>query len=285
MSKTWLSPAKINLFLHIISKRNDGYHNLESIFQLLDFGDEMSFDINNNSQISRVDNRQNHLPDEDLCVKSARLLQLTIGTKKGVTINIKKNIPIGGGLGGGSSNAATTLVALNQLWQANLTNNQLMELGLKLGADVGFFINGVSAWASGIGEILTKMHLPKHYFLLVFINKFISTGEIFAHTALTKTPAIGKMTDFSNLQAPHNDCLLAAIDLESEVLEVINHLKTAKNYLFTPRMSGSGSTVFLEFENKKDAEAARDNLPQKWQSVVAKALNTSPIYNWTVAKW
>jgi 4-diphosphocytidyl-2-C-methyl-D-erythritol kinase len=187
-----------------------------------------------------------------------------------------KNIPAGGGLGGGSSNAATTLIALNQLWNTGYSKQQLSTIGLALGADVPIFIAGHSAWAEGVGEILTPMSLPNHHFLIVSINKHISTGEIFSHKALTMTPLIGKICDFSELINPHNDCLEAAIDLEGEISEVLTHLKSAKNYLYQPRMTGTGSCVFVEFKHEKDALVALDNLPKQWSGFVAQALNTSP---------
>ena len=145
-----------------------------------------------------------------------------------------------------------------------------------MGADVPIFIAGRSAWAEGMGELLSPMALPKHYFLVVSINKHSSTGEIFSHKALTMTPRIGKIADFSMLVNPHNDCLAAATTLEGEILEALNHLKSSNNYLYQPRMTGTGSCVFAEFKHEKDAQVALNNLPKKWSGFVAKALNASP---------
>ena len=276
MSSIWNSPAKINLFLHINSKREDGYHNLQSILQLLDYCDELSFNIRQDGVIARTSGNENVPEDQDLIIKAAKALQTATGTNLGADISVIKNIPAGGGLGGGSSNAATTLIALNQLWSIGYSNQQLSTIGLALGADVPIFIAGHSAWAEGVGEILTPMTLPKHYFLVASINKHISTKEIFSHKALTMTSQIGKMSDFSELINPHNDCLEAAIDLEGEVLEALVHLKSAKNYLYQPRMTGTGSCVFVEFKHEKDALVALDNLPKQWSGFVAQALNTSP---------
>ncbi len=236
MPNIWLSPAKINLFLHINSKRKDGYHNLQSIFQLLDYCDELSFDIRQDSVITRTSGNESIPQDQDLIIRAAKALQQATGTKLGADISVVKRIPAGGGLGGGSSNAATTLIALNQLWDANFSKQQLSTIGLKLGADVPIFIAGHSAWAEGVGEILTPMS----------INKHISTKEIFSHKALTMTSQIGKMSDFSELINPHNDCLEAAIDLEGEVLNALAHLKSSENYLYQPRMTGTGSCVFFD---------------------------------------
>lgn len=279
MSSIWHSPAKINLFLHINSKRKDGYHNLQSIFQLLDYYDELSFNIRQDGMISRANGNENIPQDQDLIIKAANTLQQATCTNLGADISVVKNIPTGGGLGGGSSNAATTLIALNQLWGTKYSKQQLSEIGLTLGADVPIFIAGHSAWAEGVGEIITPMQLPKHYFLIVSINKHISTREIFLHKALTTTPQIGKMSEFSELINPHNDCLEAAIDLEGEILDALTHLKSSKNHLYQPRMTGTGSCVFVEFKHEKDALVAFDNLPKYWSGFVAQALNSSPIFN------
>lgn len=284
MPNTWLSPAKINLFLHINSKRENGYHNLQTIFQLLDYCDELTFSPTEDGVIQRMSGNDDIPEVQDLIIRAAIALQQATGTRLGVDISVIKNIPAGGGLGGGSSNAATTLVALNQLWDTQYSEQQLAKIGLSLGADVPIFIAGRSAWAQGVGEILTPIKLPKHYFLVVSINKQISTRQIFSHKALTMTSQIGKISDFSELINPHNDCLEAAIELEAEILDVLNHLASSKNYLYQPRMTGTGSCVFVEFEHEKDALVALNNLPKKWSGFKAQGLNTSPAYNWAVAK-
>lgn len=279
MPKTWFAPAKINLFLHINSKRADGYHNIQTIFQLLDYCDELTFSITENKKINRVSGNTDIEENKDLIIMAAKLLQQETNVKLGADISVIKKIPSGGGLGGGSSDAACTLVALNQLWKTELTESHLMDLGLKLGADVPVFINGHSSWAEGVGEILNPMELPQHYFLVVSIKKHISTKEIFLHKALTMTPQIGKISDFSDLIEPHNDCLQSAIELEGEITEVISHLKTYNNALYEPRMTGTGSCVFLEFNQEKDAVVAQKNLPKKWLGFTAKAINTSPVHS------
>lgn len=282
--KIWQSPAKINLFLHINSKRDDGYHNLQTIFQLLDYYDELSFDLRQDGIIKRISGNETIAENQDLIIKAANALQNITNTKLGANISVIKNIPAGSGLGGGSSNAATTLIALNYLWNTQLSQQQLIEIGLSLGADVPIFIFARSAWAENIGEKLTAIKLPEHYFLLVFIHTHISTKKIFSHKALTMTPRIGKIRNFSALNNPHNDCLNAAIELEGEVLAGLNHLKLSENYLYQPRMTGTGSCVFVEFKHEKEALVALAKLPKKWSGFVAKAINTSPIYNWAVAK-
>lgn len=263
--------------MHINSKRIDGYHNLQTIFQLLDYCDELNFVIKKDGVITRISGNKDIPPEQDLIIKAAKTLQKVTNTRLGADISVIKNIPAGGGLGGGSSNAAATLIALNQLWNTQYSKKQLMEIGLTLGADVPIFIAGHSAWAEGVGEILVPMDLPRHYFLVVSINKAISTKEIFLHKALTMTPILGKMCPFSELINPHNDCLEASIELESEVLTALTHLKSTENYLYQPRMTGTGSCVFVEFKHEKDALVALNNLPKHWSGFVAQALDTSPL--------
>ena len=281
---TYLSPAKINLFLHINSKRDDGYHNLQTIFQLLDFYDEINFSVREDGEINRTLGNEDIPLANDLMIKSAKKLQKLSGVNLGVDIRIIKKIPSGGGLGGGSSNAATTLIALNQLWGLELTKQQLIAIGKGIGADVPVFIEGQSSWAEGIGEILYPLNLPKYFYLVVSINKHVSTQEIFSHKALTMTPVQRKMSDFSLVSNPHNDCLDAAIDLEGGIKDALSHLDSTQNHIDIARMTGSGSCVFVAFENESDALIAKKELPSKWIGFVAKAIDKSPLYNWDVAK-
>ena len=281
---TYLSPAKINLFLHINSKRDDGYHNLQTIFQLLDFYDEINFSVREDGEINRTLGNEDIPLANDLMIKSAKKLQKLSGVNLGVDIRIIKKIPSGGGLGGGSSNAATTLMALNQLWGLELTKQKLIAIGKGIGADVPVFIEGQSSWAEGIGEILYPLNLPKYFYLVVSINKHVSTQEIFSHKALTMTPVQRKMSDFSLVSNPHNDCLDAAIDLEGGIKDALSHLDSTQNHIDIARMTGSGSCVFVAFENESDALIAKKELPSKWVGFVAKAIDKSPLYNWDVAK-
>jgi len=281
---TYLSPAKINLFLHINSKRDDGYHNLQTIFQLLDFYDEINFSVREDGEINSTLGNEDIPLANDLMIKSAKKLQKLSGVNLGVDIRIIKKIPSGGGLGGGSSNAATTLMALNQLWGLELTKQQLIAIGKGIGADVPVFIEGQSSWAEGIGEILYPLNLPKYFYLVVSINKHVSTQEIFSHKALTMTPVQRKMSDFSLVSNPHNDCLDAAIDLEGGIKDALSHLDSTQNHIDIARMTGSGSCVFVAFENESDVLIAKKELPSKWIGFVAKAIDKSPLYNWDVAK-
>jgi 4-diphosphocytidyl-2-C-methyl-D-erythritol kinase len=282
---TYLSPAKINLFLHVTSKRADGYHNLQTIFQLLNYCDEINIDYRIDGVINRISGNENIPQDQDLIIRSATLLKQITKSKGGADIGIVKKIPIGGGLGGGSSNAATVLIALNKLWSLNLSKVKLMDISLNLGADVPLFINGHSSWGEGIGEILFPMPLPKYFYLVVSINKNISTVEVFAHKALTISPVQRKMSDFSFVSNPHNDCLEAAIHLEGEIEDALIHLNSTERHIDSARMTGSGSCVFVAFEKEKDALIAMKELPLKWFGFVAKAIDKSPLSNWDVAKW
>ena len=282
---TYLSPAKINLFLHVTSKRPDGYHNLQTIFQLLDYCDEISLDYREDGIINRLSGNESIPQDQDLAIRSATILKKMTGSKGGVDIGIAKKIPMGGGLGGGSSNAATVLIALNKLWSLNLSKEKLMHIGQNLGADVPVFVNCHSSWGEGIGEILTPITLPKYFYLIVSIDKHISTKEIFAHKALTMSPVQRKIADFSMVSNPHNDCLDAAIHLEGEIEEALTHLDSTENHHGIARMTGSGCCVFVAFEKEKDALIANEKLPSQWSGFVAKAIDKSPLYNWGVAKW
>ena len=282
---TYLAPAKINLFLHINSKRADGYHNLQTIFQLLDYGDEITFSLRNDGEIKRIYGNETISPDKDLILRSAHTLKKYSKTVSGVDIGVIKKIPSGGGLGGGSSNAATVLIALNDLWNLKLPKSELFDIGQTLGADVPVFVNGYSAWAEGKGDILTPINLPRFFYLVVSINKYISTQEIFTHKALTMSPVQRKISDFSLVSNPHNDCLDAAIEMEGEIQKALNHLDSTENHLGVARMTGSGCCVFVAFESKEDAVIAKEKLPSQWSGFVAQAIDRSPTNNWDVAKW
>ncbi len=284
MPEVWPSPAKINLFLHITSKRADGYHNLQSIFQLLDFYDDIRIELRDDGNITRSSGNEDIAPDNDLLIKSAKALQAATQTSLGADLSIVKRIPTGGGLGGGSSNAATVLIALNQLWQTHLSQQALMDLGTTLGADVPFFIFARSAWVEGIGEQLSPIDPPEHPTLVIFVNQHSSTQEIFSHKALTMSPMIGKISDFSELSATRNDTQQAAIDKISEISDALNFLNTCPHRSDQARMSGTGSCVFAPFKSEKDALAALDKMPSNWLGIQTSTMNTSPIYNWAVAK-
>ena len=207
------APAKINLFLHITGRRADGYHTLQSVFQLLDFDDTIYLEPRADGKILRTTDIAGVLESQDLCVRAAAALQQMTGSRMGVEIGVEKRIPMGGGLGGGSSDAATVLLALNRLWQLNLSREKLMEIGLKLGADVPIFVFGHNAWAEGVGEVLTAIDLPERYYVVLTPQVHVATVQVFAHPALTRDAKPLKIADFSNGTFPE----LFRNDLETVV--------------------------------------------------------------------
>ncbi|MDT8427497.1 MAG: 4-(cytidine 5'-diphospho)-2-C-methyl-D-erythritol kinase [Pseudomonadales bacterium] len=248
---TLLSPAKLNLFLHITGRRADGYHNLQTVFQLLDKGDVMDFQNTSGStlQLHCTDPTLNG--EDNLVLRAARALQSRTGTTQGAIISLHKHIPTGGGLGGGSSNAATTLLALNHLWQCGLNREQLAEIGLTLGADVPVFVHGRNAWAEGIGEILSPVQLPGWHYLVLTPPCHVSSAEIFSHQQLTRnTPAI-KMAAFL---AGHcrNDCEALVRTLYPDIDAALNWLKTFDYF----GMTGTGASVFARFDSLSEAQEA-----------------------------
>jgi len=246
--RCWPAPAKLNLFLHVTGRRPDGYHELQTLFQILDWGDELRFSVNKSGQISRSCNIDDIPEAEDICVRAAHLLKTRHGIKKGVHIELLKRIPMGAGLGGGSSDAATVLFALNQLWSLGNSEQQLADLGLELGADVPVFVRGYSAWAEGRGEKLCPVELGQRYYVLVFPDFSISTADVFQHPSLKRDSNPVDMTRTS-LKVGRNDCESAALAMYPELKNIMEDLCAWGE----PRMSGTGSTVFLSFSCKKSA--------------------------------
>ena len=268
-----LSPAKLNLFLHVLGRRPDGYHNLQTLFQLLDFGDEMTFS-NNESGIIGLSIQNNigaPLPmDSNLVVKAAKRLR-TIANRPnlGAHITLTKNIPQGAGLGGGSSNAASTLTALNTLWDLNLSNAKLCEIGITLGADVPVFLNGKTAWGEGIGEKLEAIELKQRWYLVVTPPCQVSTKEIFCHQQLTRNSPAIKMSDFLAGRS-HNDCEAITSELYPEVAKTLVLLRKFSE----SKMTGTGSSLFVEFKSEVEAMATLAKLPKSLQVFVAKGINS-----------
>lgn len=282
--KSWPAPAKLNLFLHITGQREDGLHLLQTVFQILDVCDTLQFDIREDGVISRV--TESDIPEEqDLIVKAARLLQSHAGVSQGVSLYIDKQLPIGGGLGGGSSNAATTLVALNELWGCGLQIEALAELGLQLGADVPIFVHGISAWAEGVGERISALELPKSHYVVIFPQIFVSTGKVFAHSQLRRDCTSITIRDFS--EELHKSGFDAAFRMVENVCEpvvrsMVPEVDAALKDLakFAPaRLTGTGACVFARFESEVAARQAWQVLQQKWTGFVAQGVNRSPLYS------
>ncbi len=267
------SPAKINLFLHIIGRRSDGYHLLQTAFQFIDFCDEMIFEPRKDSLIALKTNLPNLTSEDNLITKAARLLQKMTQSPCGITIELKKKIPIGAGLGGGSSNAATTLLILNQLWELHLSKERLAQIGLTLGADIPIFILGKAAFAEGIGEILHPLALSEPWVLLVLPHCNTPTSKIFSDSQLTRnTRAITIDEFFAN--GGKNDCEPIAKKHFPEIayaLECLNQYSAAK-------MTGTGSAVFATFEDKETAERVAVQLPKPLNGILVKGLNNSPLH-------
>ncbi len=268
------APAKLNLLLHINGQRPDGYHNLQTIFQFLDYSDELLFGMIPNNQIHLLNELNQVSTTDNLIYKAAKLLQQETGTTLGANISIHKKIPMGAGLGGGSSNAATTLIGLNKLWGANLSLPELATLGLQLGADVPVFIHGHAAWAEGIGEKLTAISLPQPWFLVLTPNCHVSTQNIFCHKELTRNTST--ITIATALQhGGKNDCEPLARKLYPEIDKAIKWLNDYAN----ATMTGTGSSIFAEFSTRIAAEKVFSEASCEWKGFIARGLNLSPLHN------
>ena len=267
------SPAKINLFLHITGQRSDGYHNLQTLFQLLDFGDKLVFRSNRSGNIKINGNIDGVDEKNNLIFHAATLLQKSTGCDLGCTIDLTKNLPMGAGLGGGSSNAATTLVGLNALWKCGLTANQLSDLGKTLGADVPVFVHGESAFAEGIGDILTPLTLPQRWFLVITPNCHVSTREIFSNPQLTRNSSPIKIRALSGVEY-RNDCQ----DVVSKLYPAVRSLLQWVENFSAPLMTGTGASVFCSFDSKSEAQHVLSKLPKQWTGFVAKGVNRSPVH-------
>ena len=269
-----LAPAKLNLFLHILGRRNDGYHNLQSLFQLLDFGDDLHFETDTSGTISlHLDSNSEikKIPmDDNLIIRATELLRANYGRNQlGVSITLTKRIPIGSGLGGGSSNAAATLKALNKLWNCGLEKQELATMGLELGADVPVFVWGKSAWAEGVGERLEAIEIEPCWYLVINPNSIVSTAQIFSQENLTRNSPAIKMADFLAGRAK-NDCEAVTRNLHPEVNEALNWL----GQFSEARMTGTGSAVFSRFENEAAAQAVFAKRPSSLNGFVARGINS-----------
>lgn len=270
---TWPSPAKLNLFLYITNQRSDGYHELQTLFQFLDYGDTLTIEANSSAHIELTPELKGVPVEENLIWKAAKALQNKCSKQCGADIHLDKVLPMGGGIGGGSSNAATTLVALNFLWQLNLSFEELADIGLQLGADVPVFVKGFAAFAQGVGEQLEKVAAQEKWYLVVRPDISISTAEIFSHPDLPRnTPkrAIAELLTGSQ----ENDCEKIVRLLYPEVDQQLSWLLQ-----YAPsRLTGTGSCLFSEFNNKLEAEKIRAKLPDTVSSFIAQGKNISPLH-------
>ena len=267
------SPAKLNLFLHITGRRADGYHELQTLFQLLDFGDRLTFTPNSSGNIQLSPQIAGLAAADNLIVRAARLLQQHTGCSSGCDILLDKRIPMGGGLGGGSSNAATTLVALNELWQCGLTEDSLAELGAQLGADVAVFARGNSAFAEGIGELLTPLPIPEQWYLVITPDVQVSTAEIFSNPQLTRNSSPIKIRALSGEQY-RNDCQPVVEKIYPAVKQALEWIKDYRQ----PLMTGTGASVFCSFDSQTEAQRAKDLVPKQWNTFIARGVNRSSLH-------
>jgi 4-diphosphocytidyl-2-C-methyl-D-erythritol kinase len=275
MSLAWPAPAKLNLFLHVTGRRPDGYHTLQTVFQLLDYCDELWIEPTADGRIMRPEGLAGVAPDADLAVRAARRLQAAAGCRRGAEIRIVKRIPAGGGLGGGSSDAATVLVALNSLWGLDWPPEQLAALGLELGADVPVFVLGRSAWAEGVGERLQPVALPPAWYLVVCPDCVVSTAEIFAAPELTRDTPETTISGFL-LAGGRNDCEPVVRGRYPDVAAALDWV-AARAGGHPARLTGTGGCVFAAFDSAVEAQAALAGLPSRWMGFVARGLAESPL--------
>jgi len=269
----WPAPGKLNLFLHITGRRDDGYHLLQTAFQFIDYGDQLQFEITHDANITRISELDGVASDDDLVIKAAKLLQKETHSKLGCHIKLDKQLPMGGGLGGGSSDAATTLVALNKLWQTQLTQQELVQLGVQLGADVPVFIVGQAAWAEGIGEKLTPLTVPEPWYLIIAPPVHVDTGEIFSSPQLTRDQHPIRIRDLLDAERVTNVCEPVVTALYPEVGEALEWL----SQFGKARMTGTGACIFAAFDTQSAARNIASQAPAKWRLIVTKGRNKSPL--------
>jgi 4-diphosphocytidyl-2-C-methyl-D-erythritol kinase len=267
------APAKINLFLRITGRRSDGYHNLQTLFQLLDYGDELKITACKNPDIVLTSSLDDVPSEENLVVRAAHALQKATNCSWGCEIQLEKKLPMGAGLGGGSSNAATTLAALNLLWQCGLSKQQLAAIGRQIGADVPVFIEGKSAVAEGIGDQLTPIELPEAWYLVVTPQIKVSTEEIFSHPQLTRNSPPIKIRALLEAQY-RNDCQAVVESLYPQVKDVLQWLQRFEN----PLITGTGASAFCRFNNESSALQAQAQVPKQWSAFVARGSNLSTLH-------
>lgn len=276
MLLTLPAPAKLNLFLHITGRRADGYHELQTVFQLLDYGDTLTFSPRHDSALALSVGGSVSLdrvtPSDNLVLRAAHALRERGGRPDlGADIHLEKRLPTGGGLGGGSSDAATTLLGLNRLWRLGLEEDALADIGVALGADVPVFVRGRSAWAEGIGERLTPLALPERWYLVIHPGCQVSTAAVFSHAQLTRdTPTITISAFFAG--PTRNDCEV----LVRRLAEPVDRALTWLEPFASARLTGTGACVFAAFDSEAAAREVLARVPTRWQAFVARGLDRSP---------
>ncbi len=274
ISPVWPAPAKLNLFLHVTGRRQDGYHDIQTLFQLIDLCDELHIEVTDSADIMRPDSGYGVSEQEDLVVRAAKLLQAETRTRAGARIKVHKRIPLGAGLGGGSSDAATTLLVLNDLWQCKLGLADLARLGAALGADIPVFIHGRTALASGVGDQLVPVDLGQRHYLLVFNQRCISTAEVFRHPQLARNSSPISLAS-ALAGAGRNDCEAVVLKLYPEFESVLGELAAWG----TPRMTGTGSCIFLPMSDEKAAKSAAREINCRYNVRAVRGLDRSPAHD------
>ena len=273
-AEKWPAPAKLNLMLRIVGQRADGYHLLQTVFQFIDFCDWITFHAVDDERVSLQKTMPGVAEADDLTVRAANLLKAETGCESGVRIEVEKNLPMGGGLGGGSSDAATTLVVLNELWGLKLSMEKLMELGLSLGADVPVFVYGYSSWAEGVGEKLERISLHEQWIVVIKPECHVNTKEIFLAKNLTRNSKSITIGDF--IAGQHqNDC----VEVVCQRYQPVKDALVVLSEFSEARLTGTGACVFAQFDSKDAAANAYESLKNKWQVYLAKGLNESPLFS------
>jgi 4-diphosphocytidyl-2-C-methyl-D-erythritol kinase len=281
----WSAPAKLNLMLHIVGRRPDGYHELQTVFQLIDLCDRIRLTVREDGVIARPRGPEGVPESADLVVRAAKALQAASGTRLGADIEVSKVIPMGGGMGGGSSDAATTLMGLNRMWGTDFTSEQIAAIGVKLGADVPVFVHGRSAWAEGVGEKLVPVEMPgESWFLVIYPGVHVPTAAVFQAPELTRNSPPTTMRGFLETGG-RNDCEAVVRSRFPAVAEALDWLAR-----YGPsRLTGTGSCVFAKFSRAADAERVAARVPDGWRAYVARGISASPLLeesgSWGVAKW
>ena len=269
----WPAPAKLNLFLNIVGKRADGYHLLQTVFQILDWGDVVRVHVRDNGEIARIGGLKDIESEKDLAIRAAHLLREHSGTRLGADVDIDKRIPAGAGLGGGSSDAATVLVALNRLWNVRAATDDLAKLGERLGADVPLFVRGRSAWAEGIGEKLTPLDLPPRHYVILDPGVHASTGELFQAAELTRNSPPTTISDFLDGACTGNAFTPLARARFPQVASALDWL----NRFGDARLSGSGGCVFIATDSAQKADEIAKTCPPQFSAYRATGVNRSPL--------